>query len=205
MRIEKIPVGPIQANCYIISCETTNEGIIIDPGADPVGLIDKIEKLDLKIKYILLTHGHHDHIGAVKEIKEKTKAPICIHSLDKEMLENPELNLSSMFYQPTTISCDIELKEGDKLSMGNTMLKIIHTPGHTPGGISILGDHEVFTGDTLFAGSIGRTDFPEGNMENILSSVKNKLFILPGDIKVYPGHGPNSTIEHERNTNPFFV
>ncbi len=130
MRIEKIPVGPIQANCYIISCKTTNEGIIIDPGADPVDLIDRIEKLDLKIKYILLTHGHHDHIGAVKEIKGKTKAPICIHSLDKEMLENPELNLSSMFHRPTTISCDIELKEEDTLSMGNTMLKIIHTPGH---------------------------------------------------------------------------
>lgn len=204
MKIERIPVGTIQANCYILGCNFTKEGIIIDPGADAQGLISKIKELDLKIKYILLTHGHYDHIAAVNEIKRKIKAPICIHSLDKEILENPELNLSTMFGQSMSVSYDIELKEGDVLSIGNIKLKIIHTPGHTPGGICIVGDQEVFTGDTLFAGSIGRTDFPQGNMKKLLSSIKNKLFVLPGDTKIYPGHGPSSTIEQEKNTNPFF-
>lgn len=206
MIIETIPVGMMVANCYIIGCEKTKEGAIIDPGADAASLLNKIKQLGLRMKYIILTHGHSDHIGALKEIKEKTDALVGIHPLDKEMLESPALNLSEHMGRKLALDlADIKVKEGDILSIGNEKLKIIHTPGHTPGGISIVTDDAVFTGDTLFAGSIGRTDFPNGSTENILSSIENKLFILPDHTKVYPGHGPSSTIEREKNTNPFFV
>jgi glyoxylase-like metal-dependent hydrolase (beta-lactamase superfamily II) len=205
MILEIVPVGMLAANCYIIGCEDTKMGLMIDPGGDALNLLSKIKKLDLNIKYIILTHGHHDHIGAVNEIKKKTNALIAIHELDKEMLKD-ENNLENNIGRKITIaSYDIDLKDGDKLSIGNINLKIIHTPGHSPGGISILTDGAVFTGDTLFAGSIGRTDFYKGNMEDILYSIRNKLFTLPEDTKVYPGHGPASTIKREKNTNPFFI
>lgn len=205
MIIETIPSGIYAANCYVIGCEETKEGVIIDPGGDGLSLLSRIKKLDLNIKYILLTHGHLDHIGAVNEIKKKTKALICIHPKDKEMLENPELNLSKENGRNiVTFPCDKEIRDGDQLEVGNIKLKVIHTPGHTPGGISILAENALFTGDTLFAGSIGRTDFPRGKYEDIISSIKNKLFILDNSIIVYPGHGPATTIEKEKNSNPFF-
>lgn len=193
MILEIMPVGMLAANCYILGCEETKEAVMIDPGGDALGLLSKIKKLDLNIKYIILTHGHYDHTGAINEIKEKTNAPIAIHKLDKKILEDENK------------SADMYLKDGDELSIGSIKLKIIHTPGHSPGGISILMDGAIFTGDTLFAGSIGRTDFYKGDMEQILSSIKNKLFLLPEETKVYPGHGPASTIGSEKNTNPFFI
>lgn len=193
MILEIMPVGMLAANCYILGCEDTKEGVVIDPGGDALSLLSKIKKLDLNIKYIILTHGHYDHTGAINEIKEKTNAPIAIHKLDKKILEDENK------------SADMYLKDGDELSIGSIKLKIIHTPGHSPGGISILMDGAVFTGDTLFAGSIGRTDFYKGDMEQILFSIKNKLFSLPEETKVYPGHGPASTIASEKNTNPFFI
>ena len=193
MILEIMHVGMLAANCYILGCEETKEAVMIDPGGDALGLLSKIKKLDLNIKYIILTHGHYDHTGAINEIKEKTNAPIAIHKLDKKILEDENK------------SADMYLKDGDELYIGSIKLKIIHTPGHSPGGISILMDGAIFTGDTLFAGSIGRTDFYKGDMEQILSSIKNKLFLLPEETKVYPGHGPASTIGSEKNTNPFFI
>lgn len=193
MILETIPVGMLAANCYILGCKDTKEGVVIDPGGDASKILYKIEKLDLTIKYIILTHGHDDHIGAIDEIKEKTNAPIAIHKLDKEILEG-ENKLA-----------DLYLKDGDILPIGSIELEIIHTPGHSPGGICIFTEGIVFTGDTLFAGSIGRTDFYKGSMEQILSSIRNKLFVLPENTKVYPGHGPSSSIAREKNTNPFFM
>lgn len=204
MLLEIVPVGMLAANCYILGCEDTKVGVMIDPGGDVLNLLSKIKKLDLSIKYIILTHGHHDHIGAVNEIKKKTNALVAMHKLDEEMLENENKPVKSIGRKIDIVS-DIYLKDGDELSIGSINLKIIHTPGHSPGGISILIDGAVFTGDTLFAGSIGRTDFYKGNMEDILSSIKNKLFTLPEYTKVYPGHGPASTIAREKNTNPFFL
>lgn len=200
-----IPVGLLAANCYILGCEETKEGVIIDPGGDEEKLISKIEKSGLKIKYIILTHGHFDHIGAVNEIRNKTNALVAIHSLDKEMLEDEKRSKKNNRRLITIDSYDMDLKDGDLLTIGNLELKIIHTPGHSPGGISIFIDNILFTGDTLFAGSIGRTDFYKGDMEEILSSIKNKLFTLPDDTKVYPGHGPSSTIFKEKTSNPFFL
>lgn len=193
MILETIPVGMLAANCYILGCEDTKEGVVIDPGGDASKILYKIKNLDLTIKYIILTHGHDDHIGAIDEIKEKTNAPIAIHKLDKEILESENK------------SADLYLKDGDILSIGNIELEIIHTPGHSPGGICIFTEGIVFTGDTLFAGSIGRTDFYKGSMEQILSSIRNKIFVLPENTKVYPGHGPSSSVAREKNTNPFFI
>ncbi|MCR1898204.1 MBL fold metallo-hydrolase [Irregularibacter muris] len=205
MIIETVPSGIYAANCYIIGCEETKEGAIIDPGGDALGLLFKIKKLQLNIKYIILTHGHLDHIGGVNEIKRKTQAAICIHSLDKDMLMDPELNLSkNMGRHIITQPCDIELKDKDVLNIGNISLEIIHTPGHTPGGICILANDSLFSGDTLFAGSVGRTDFPKGSTQDIISSISEKLFTLEDNVVVYPGHGAWTTIGKEKATNPFF-
>ncbi|HHT51147.1 MAG TPA: MBL fold metallo-hydrolase [Eubacteriaceae bacterium] len=204
MILEIIPVGLLAANCYIIGCEDTNEGVVIDPGENGEKILSKIEELGLNIKYIILTHGHFDHIGAVNEVKNNTNGLVAIHSLDKEMVED-EKRSGNNRRSVAIDSYNVDLKDGDIITIGNLDLKIIHTPGHSPGGICIYTEDTVFTGDTLFAGSIGRTDFYKGNMEELLFSIKNKLFTLPNDTKVYPGHGPSSTILEEKNTNPFFI
>ncbi len=204
MILEIIPVGLLAANCYIIGCEDTHEGVVIDPGENGEKILSKIEELGLNIKYIILTHGHFDHIGAVNEVKNNTNGLVAIHSLDKEMVED-EKRSGNNRRSVAIDSYNVDLKDGDIITIGNLDLKIIHTPGHSPGGICIYTEDTVFTGDTLFAGSIGRTDFYKGNMEELLFSIKNKLFTLPNDTKVYPGHGPSSTILEEKNTNPFFI
>ncbi|MCR2042533.1 MBL fold metallo-hydrolase [Anaerosalibacter massiliensis] len=206
MKIERLTVGVYAANCYIIYCEDTKEGIVIDPGEEGDRILKRIEELNLDVKYIILTHGHGDHIGGLKEVKEGTQAPILIHEGDRELLNDGTKNLSSVMATGSVqLEADRFVKDGEELSFGNYLVKIIHTPGHTPGGISINIDSSLFTGDTLFAGSIGRTDFPGGSYEQIINSIKEKLVLFSDDTIVYPGHGPSSTIGREKVSNPFII
>lgn len=204
MKVVVIPAGIYAANCYLVYSENKKEGIVIDPGGDVDDIMAKVNELELDIKYIILTHGHGDHIGGIRELKSFIDAPVAIHKADEYMLKNGNENLSSqMAMGPIELSADILLDHGDKISFGDLVAEIIHTPGHTLGGISIKIEDSIFTGDTLFAGSIGRTDFPGGSYEEIISSIKNKILIYPDETIVYPGHGPASTIKREKTTNPF--
>lgn len=204
MKIITVPAGIYAANCYIVYSENTKKGIVIDPGGDVDDIMKKIEELDLDIEYIVLTHGHGDHIGGVLELKSFIDVPVAIHKEDEYMLNNGDSNLSSLMAMGTTeLNADILLEEGDEISFGDLNAKVIHTPGHTPGGISIKIEDNIFTGDTLFAGSIGRTDFPGGSYEEIISSIKNKIIIYSDDVILYPGHGPATNVKLEKANNPF--
>lgn len=204
MKVVRIPAGIYAANCYLVYSENNKEAIVIDPGGDVDDIIAQIESLNLNIKYILLTHGHGDHIAGIHGLKQYVNVPVAVHKDDEYLLKSGKDNLSSMMAMGTIeLSPDILLNEGDKISFGDLKAEIIHTPGHTPGGISIKIEDSLFTGDTLFAGSIGRTDFPGSSFESIISSIKDKLLIYPEDTIVYPGHGPSSTIKRERASNPF--
>lgn len=202
MLIETLVVGFMEANCYIIGDESTGEVFIVDPGAD-YGRIKKVVDVNnLKPLAVINTHGHGDHIGADKE----WNLPIWIHRLDADFLQDPSKNLSGVFgFLLKTKAATRLLEDRDILKIGRHTLEVIHTPGHTPGSICLKGDGAVFTGDTLFYEGIGRTDLAYGSEEDILRSVKERLFVLDDDYIVYPGHGPSTTIGHEKANNPFIV
>jgi hydroxyacylglutathione hydrolase len=187
--LKKLVVGPYQANCYIIGNRETMEGIVIDPGDEVFRIVRTVTETGLNIRYILITHGHIDHVGGAAELKKITGAPVYIHPLDTAGLGFPP---------------DGQVNEGEDILLGTYRIKILHTPGHSPGGVCYLAPGAVFTGDTLFAGSIGRTDFPGGDYRRLIQEVRSKLFTLDETLRVYPGHGPPSTIGTERSTNPFF-
>ena len=204
MIIKILAVGPIMANCFILGCEDTLEAAVIDPGDEADRILLTLAEAKLTTKLIINTHGHFDHVGANKRLKEVTGAPILIHPLDKSMLS--QLAQSAAAWGMTADNSpapDRELQDGDEVTFGKITLKVLHTPGHTPGGISLYTDSEVFVGDTLFAGSIGRTDFAGGSFETLKESIQQKLFRLGDDLKVYPGHNQVTTIGVEKRTNPF--
>ena len=204
MIIKTLAVGPIMANCFVLGCDATQEAAVIDPGDEPDRILQALAESNLTVKLIINTHGHFDHVGANKKLNEVTGAPILIHPLDAPMLN--QLADSAAAWGMTADNSpppDRELQDGDQVNFGKIILKVLHTPGHTPGGISLYTDHEVFVGDTLFAGSIGRTDFPGGSFETLKESVQQKLFALSDDLKVYPGHNQPTTIGVEKRTNPF--
>ncbi len=203
MIVENLVVSMFATNCYIAVCEETGEGIVIDPGAGAESIHNRIKAVDAKIKYIVNTHGHVDHVAANGKLKEKLEVPILLNRDDLELYKKPGFGLSillSKLPEP-----DRFISEGDKIRFGNIALNVLETPGHTPGGVSLYGEGCVFTGDTLFAGSIGRTDLAGGSLPEILGSIKEKLLSLPDNMKVYPGHGPASTIGHEAKTNMFLI
>jgi glyoxylase-like metal-dependent hydrolase (beta-lactamase superfamily II) len=208
MIIKMFTFGVYLANCYVVGCEETKEAVIIDPTFDKdveaKEVLKVIDQLGLRVKYIVNTHGHPDHTAGNRIIKEATGAPILIHENDAPMLTRIAKAMSSLFgFHATTPPADNTLRDGDVIQVGRVKLKVLHTPGHTKGSISLLGDDVVFTGDTLFAGSIGRTDFPGGSFKEIIHSIKTKLLTLPDHVKVYSGHGPASTIGEEKKYNPF--
>lgn len=205
MIIKELPVGPIMANCFILGCEETFESVVIDPGDEADKILLSLAELKLKVKYILNTHCHFDHVGGNRRMKEVTGAEILIHSLDAPMLTHMGEAASGFGLRiEESPPPDRELAEGDVVSFGRIDLKVIHTPGHSPGGVSFFAGDSVFVGDTLFAGSIGRTDFPGGNYDTLIASVREKLFVLGDDVNVYCGHGPQTTIGQEKRFNPFF-
>lgn len=199
MIIKTIPTGMIEENCYIVMDENTNEGFLVDPGADAEILASTVENMKMKPKFILLTHGHWDHIGAVVELKDKFNIPFYISKNDNDMIQSGQDTYGS------TPNPDGYLKEGDTFKFADKTIRVIETPGHTPGGVCFLVDKSLFTGDTLFNGTIGRTDFVGGSFETLVSSVRKRLATLPEDIKVYPGHGPSTTIGLEKRQNPYIL
>lgn len=204
--IEILQLGPFFVNCYIVGDSNSKEGIIIDPGYDPERIISFVEGLGLSINKILITHGHADHIAALDEVKSHFGAKILIGEKDAPMLGNPSANLSEYTGEKLTAgTADQLLKDGDEIAVGQFLFKVLDTPGHSPGSISLYGNGVVFTGDALFLGSIGRTDFPGSSHEALIESIHNKLLVLPGDTIVYSGHGTDTTIGQEREFNPFLL
>jgi hydroxyacylglutathione hydrolase len=205
IKVKRIPVGAILTNCYLVYSSLSDEAVVIDPGAEGEKIMAVTSELGLNLRYIINTHGHGDHIGANNYIKEHTGAEILIHEADAEMLVSPSTNLSEWMSQPVTGPAADRLLIGDEeLSCGDIIFKVLATPGHTPGGISLVTEDMVFTGDALFKGSIGRTDFPGGSFVDLIAGIKKHLFKLPADTMVYPGHGPATTIGYEKTHNTFF-
>ncbi|MFN2435878.1 MAG: MBL fold metallo-hydrolase [Desulfotignum sp.] len=204
MIIKKLEVGPIMANCYILGCEQTREAVVIDPGDDPDRILMTLAKEKLTVKYLIDTHGHFDHVGANRRMKEVTGAELAIHPDDVPMLAQLSRSAASFgLSAEDSPEPDLLLNEGDTVSFGNITLKVIHTPGHSRGGICLYTPGYLFAGDTLFAGSIGRTDLPGGDYDTLIAGIKQKLLNLPDDTRVYTGHGPETTIADEKRMNPF--
>lgn len=199
--IKTLSSGMLGSNCYIVG--NSGEGVIIDPGTDGDDIKEEIEKTGIKIKYLILTHTHIDHICALDYVRALTGAKAAVHSYDAGALEDPRGNASYIFGLDVKFrKADIFLKDGDVLEAGGIKLEIIHTPGHTPGGICISTGKSLFTGDTLFKLSVGRTDLGNGD-ENLLFQSLGKLMSMDEDISVYPGHGPSTTIGYEKKNNPY--
>ena len=202
MIIRKLVVGQIASNCYIVGSEKTKEGMIIDPGADAKEILRAVEKLGLKITLIVLTHRHPDHVGAAAQVKAATGAQVAAHAeMAKYLPQSP-----SYMYEPPFEAApypDRILKEGDKIDIGDLNFTVLHTPGHTPCGISIVGEGHVFTGDTLFNYGIGRYDLIDGDPNALINGIKTKLLTLPPETIVHPGHGPDTTIATEIRANTF--
>jgi glyoxylase-like metal-dependent hydrolase (beta-lactamase superfamily II) len=197
-------VGPLFSNCYIVWDESVNEGVVIDPGDDADKILKYIKENRIRVRSILATHGHFDHIGAVTPLKRELKAEFLAHEGDFFFIENGEESARRWgvdIEQPP--KPDRFIEDGDKVRVGKFELEVYHTPGHSPGGVSFFIDHMIFCGDTLFQGSIGRTDFRKGSFENLSKSIITRLYILPDDTVVYPGHGPITSIGDEKRFNAF--
>ncbi len=206
MILKVLVVGPIQSNCYILARERTRQAAVIDPGGDVDKILMALAKDRLSCVYIINTHGHFDHAAENKRLKEVTGAQLVIHRADAPMIIH-QARSSGMWGMQVDNSPppDRYVEEGEEIAFGDISLKVLHTPGHSEGGISLVTDKMAFVGDTLFAGSIGRTDFPGGDYEGLLRNVREKIFSLGDEVVIYPGHGPKTTVGRERRTNPFFV
>lgn len=202
MQVVTIEIGAMGENCYIVSSERGN-AVVIDPGGDADRILRKAEEHGWKIQKILLTHGHFDHVSGVKALKDATGAEIYIHSADQGMLTDPRENLAALFgmeYLP--VSADTVVSEGEVIALDELSFTVLHTPGHTPGSVCYLAERTLFSGDTLFAGSIGRTDFPNGSDLQLSRSLQ-RLAALEGDYTVLSGHGEKTALEWERKSNPY--
>lgn len=203
---EILPVGMLQCNCSIFGDEATREAIVVDPGDDIAGIVAILDKHQLRVKAIVITHAHIDHIGGAEKLKVLTGAPVWMNENDQELYDRMDMQAAWLrMATPRQTEIDVKAKEGDKLALAGADFHVIHTPGHTQGSLClwIPAENKLVAGDTLFRESIGRTDLPGGDHRKILSSIHTKLFVLPGDAVVIPGHGPETTIEHEKQFNPF--
>lgn len=205
MKVERLPLGEVQANTYILRDEETGEIAIIDCGECTPSLLERLEKHGLdNVKYIILTHGHFDHIFGVPELKKLTGAPVLIHENDADCLYDEMRSLAYRHFpdEQVFIKADGFLGEGDVLKLGEQEIRVLHTPGHSKGSVCLVCADMLFTGDTLFCRTVGRTDFPDGDFQEMMSSIK-KLINLEGDYIVYPGHNRSTTLDIERKTNRF--
>jgi glyoxylase-like metal-dependent hydrolase (beta-lactamase superfamily II) len=203
---EILPVGMLQCNCSIFGDETTGEAIVIDPGDDITTIVEILERRQFKVKAIIITHAHIDHIGGAAKLKALTGAPVHMNARDQSLYDDLEMQAGWLGMEtPERTSIDTEARDGDKLRLADTDFHVIHTPGHTQGSISIWipAENTLVAGDTLFRDSIGRTDLPGGDGKQILRSIQQKLLKLPEDAVVVPGHGQNTTIGREKKRNPF--
>lgn len=204
MRVFSRELGEFGTNCYIVACEETGACAVIDPGQPDPWIKRTLAENGLKPAIILLTHAHLDHIGGVEWVKGFTGVEVLVHGADAAMLTDARLNGSALFGAPITAPApDRLLQEDDVIAVGRVAFRVIHTPGHTPGGVCFYTPGHLIAGDTLFAGSIGRTDLPGGNFEDLIRSIKTKLLPLPEETVVYPGHGPTTTVGDEAEYNPF--
>jgi hydroxyacylglutathione hydrolase len=205
--LEGFPTGAVGANCYIAGDEATRDAFVIDPGDEPERILDRLRALDLRPTAIVNTHAHFDHILAVDAVRRATGAPFWIHEAERPTLREGPARAKLLFgldLPPSPVP-DRWLVDGERISAGGLTLTVRHTPGHSPGGVCLLGDGFAFVGDTLFAGSIGRTDLPGADAETLLASIARVLLPLPDETVCWPGHGPATTIGHEKRTNPFLL
>ena len=204
MEIRSFVVGPIDVNCYVVQDTETKQGMIIDPGGNGEAVWQYIRQASIDVQSIVNTHAHGDHIGAVDFLREKTGADFCIHEDDADMLLDARKNLSAfMGFTLVTKPADIFLHDGETVSFGQLSFRVIHTPGHSAGGICLYGERVLFSGDSLFAESIGRCDFPGASSEQLIQALQEKIMVLPEDTCVYPGHGPATTVGWEQAHNPY--
>lgn len=203
---ERFQLGSLEVNTYLVYEKNADQAILVDPAEDSATILNRLKELNFKKVTIFVTHGHADHIAGIEFFKRQLpKAEIAISAADAPMLGDPDLNLSSFLGDQLVVEkADLILKEGDTLKTGNQIGMILEIPGHTPGGLALVFPGMIFSGDTLFAGSVGRSDFPGGNGKLLVNGIKDKLFSL-SDRMVFPGHGPESTISAEKKTNPFFA
>lgn len=207
MRVDRLAVGPLEVNCWIVGSDAGAPVAVIDPGAEADSILAAVG--DVPVEAVVLTHGHFDHLGAVAEIVKRTGAPLMVHEADAGAITSCAANGGSLFgFRDVAPPADRLLRDGDRIVVGSLVLEVLATPGHTPGGISLLVDSSdeahLFSGDTLFAGSVGRTDFPGGDARTLARSLAEKLAPLDDRMLVHPGHGPDSTIARERRINPFW-
>ena len=202
MKIHKFIVGSMGTNCYFLIGNNSDECAVVDPGAEAGRIIQKLEEKKLKCTHILLTHAHFDHIMALETVREATGAPVFVHEADSEFLTDNDLNCMSVFSSEKIKINPAEnlLKDGDVLEIAGERVRVMHTPGHTPGSVCFLCGSDIVSGDTLFRGSIGRYDLPGGDFMTLLSSLK-AISELDGDRRIYPGHGPSTTLTREREAN----
>jgi hydroxyacylglutathione hydrolase len=208
MELEQIKVGFMDVFCYMVACPVTKEALLIDPGGHEEQLVDRLSQKGLELRYIVNTHGHPDHTCGNAKVKELTGAKIVMHEKDNELFTSPagQERARQMGFSPSP-PADITVKDGDRIVVGEVSLEVIHTPGHSPGGICLLGDGNLFSGDTLFVGAVGRTDLPHSSMDQFMNSIEHRLLTLPDDTVVWPGHDygfrPSSTIGEEKQSNPW--
>ncbi len=206
MIFDTVVVGPLGVNCSILGCEESGQGVVVDPGDDAESILAQVQQRGLAISAIINTHGHFDHVGVNRRLTQATGAPLYIHQADAPMLERVA-KTAAMYGLPGENSPqpDHLLEDGMLIEFGTHRLQVIHTPGHTPGGCCLYLEAEgkLIAGDTLFADGVGRTDLPGGSHQQLVESIKSRLFILPDQVQVYPGHGPTTTIGHEKRHNPY--
>lgn len=205
MEITVLTVGPVCTNCYIINKEGSASCLVIDPGGEAEKIAAYIRKKGLKSEGILLTHGHFDHITGVSQLVSLAGGKVYACQEEKEVLENPQLNGSAMMGYEVAIEPEILLRDGQQLTLAGLSFRVIHTPGHTKGGCCYYSEEDkiLFSGDTIFMESIGRTDFPTGNSRELIHSIRNKILTLPDEVHIYPGHGPDTSVGYEAANNPY--